>query len=121
MSKIGFFGGCFNPPTIAHFNIVKSAIVDFNLDKVIVIPMGDKYQKKDLISFEHRFKMLEKMFENENNIEISRMQDNQKTMYYAIDSFNIIDKEYSDDERYFIMGDDNFSKIETWKGRKRSC
>ena len=45
------------------------------------MPMGDKYQKKDLISFEHRFKMLEKMFENENNIEISRMQDNQKTMY----------------------------------------
>ena len=115
MSKIGFLGGCFNPPTIAHFEIVKNALIDFNLDKVIIIPMGDKYQKKDLISFEHRFNMLQKMFEDEEKVEISRMQANQKKISYAIDSFNIIDEKYKKDERFFIMGYDNFSKIETWK------
>lgn len=118
MSKIGFLGGCFNPPTLAHFEIVKNALNDFNLDKVIIVPMGDKYQKQDLISFEHRFQMLCKMFENEKNVEISRMQANQEKISYAIDSFQKIDEEFKNDERYFIMGADNFSKIETWKEGK---
>lgn len=119
MSKIGFFGGCFNPPTIAHFEIAKNALSKFHLDKVIIVPMGDKYQKKDLISFEHRFNMLSKMFENEEKIDISRMQENQKEVSYAIDSFQIIDEKYKNDERFFIMGEDNFSKIETWKDGKQ--
>lgn len=115
MSKIGFFGGCFNPPTVAHLKIVQSALNDFNLDKVIIIPMGDKYQKIDLISFEHRFNMLQKMFANEKKVEISRMQANQNEISYAIDSFKKIDEAYKNDERYFLMGYDNFEKIETWK------
>lgn len=118
MSKIGFFGGCFNPPTLAHFEIVKNALIEFGLDKIVVVPMGDKYQKKELIDFEHRFNMLQKMFENEKSVEISRMQENQKTISYACDSFKIIDEEYAGDERFFIMGNDNFSKIETWKDGK---
>lgn len=118
MSKIGFFGGCFNPPTLAHFKIVKNALTEFDLDKVIIVPMGDKYQKTDLISFEHRFNMLQKMFENEEKVEVSRMQANQEKVSYASDSFKLIDKEYENDERFFIMGNDNFSKIETWKDGK---
>ena len=119
MSKIGFFGGSFNPPTIAHFEIVKSALREINLDKIIIVPMGDKYKKNGLVSFEHRYNMIVKMFENEPNVEVSRMQANQKEISYAIDSFEIIDKEYKNDERFFIMGIDNFSKIETWKSNDK--
>ena len=78
MSKIGFFGGSFNPPTLAHFEIVKSALKEANLDKIIIVPMGDKYQKSGLIPFEHRYNMISKMFENDPKVEVSRMQANQK-------------------------------------------
>ncbi len=115
MSKIGFFGGCFNPPTLAHFEIVKNALNNYNLDKVVIVPMGDKYQKKDLISFEHRFQMLCKMFENEKNVEISNMQANQEKRSYIIDSFKEIEEKYPNDDKYFIMGEDNFYKIENLK------
>ena len=115
MKKIGFFGGCFNPPTIAHFEIVKSVLDRFKLDKLVIVPMGDKYPKRDLIPFEYRFEMLRKMFEKKKNIEISNMQVNQTKISYAKDSFDIIDKLYKDDDKYFIMGLDNFAKINTWK------
>ena len=121
MSKIGFFGGSFNPPTIAHFEIVRIALKKFELDKVIIIPMGDKYQKKDLILFKHRFNMLKTMFKNYPNVEISNMQENQKEISYAIDCFKEIDNIYKNDERFFIMGLDNFSKINTWKNRRKTC
>lgn len=46
--KIGFFGGCFNPPTIAHINLAKKVLEKCNLDKLIFVPIGDFYSKKDL-------------------------------------------------------------------------
>jgi nicotinate-nucleotide adenylyltransferase len=115
LSKIGFFGGSFNPPTIAHLEIVKRSLDEFSLDKVVVVPMGDKYEKKDLLPFKYRFNMLEIMFEDFANVEISALQVNQQERTYAIDTFSIIDKVYSTDERFFIMGLDNFSNIKKWK------
>lgn len=56
--KIGFFGGCFNPPTNAHINLAKKALKECNLDKVIFVPIGNFYEKKELISGEHRYNML---------------------------------------------------------------
>ena len=47
------------------------------------------------------------------------MQANQYKMSYAVDSFQEIDAAYPKDDRYFIMGYDNFSQIETWKDGKK--
>ena len=34
MKNVGFFGGCFNSPTIAHIDLIEQAIQEYNLDKV---------------------------------------------------------------------------------------
>lgn len=115
MAKYGFFGGSFNPPTIAHLKIVETSIKEFGLDKLVIVPMGDKYEKSELISFDLRFKMLEKTFEGNNKVEISRMQENQVKRTDAIDSFKEIENIYKDTENFFIMGLDNYSNIYKWK------
>ena len=112
--KIGFFGGCFNPPTIAHIELAKKAIEVANLDKVIFIPMGDCYSKDDLISIKHRYEMLKIAIDGEEKLEISNMQFTQKEKVYAIDTFREIDKMYSC-QKYFIMGTDNFAQLKNWK------
>ena len=58
MKKIGFFGGCFNPPTNMHIKIANDLIKEGKLDKVIFIPMNDFYKKEELIEAKHRFNML---------------------------------------------------------------
>ncbi len=116
MKKIGFFGGSFNPPTIAHFEIAKTSIEEFGLDKLVIVPMGDKYEKSGLISFNLRYEMLEKAFKDLDNVEISNMQQNQKKRTYAIDSFEEISKKYNKTENFFIMGLDNYLNINKWKG-----
>ena len=115
MKKIGFFGGCFNPPTIAHMEIVKKALQECQLDKIVFVPMGDKYSKSDLISFEHRYNMLNFFVNNIDNIEISDMQKNQKEKMYAIDTFKKIEKAHENSQIFFIMGIDNFIKMQEWK------
>ena len=113
-NKVGFFGGCFNPITNAHLGLIKEVIEKENLEKVFFVPMGNFYQKKDLIPLEHRIKMLELVFEKEDKMEILNISNNDKKMC-AIDTFQIIDEKFPKEERYFIMGSDNYQNIKQWK------
>lgn len=115
MKRIGFFGGCFNPPTIAHMKIANKAIEECNLDKVIFIPMGNKYSKNDLIEFKFRFEMLKIYCKFNSKFEVCNMQENQINKTYAIDTFKDIENQYYDSENFYIMGIDNFIKMKNWK------
>ena len=49
--NVGVLGGTFDPPHKAHIKIAERSIEQFNLDKVIFIPSGNPWQKKDATSF----------------------------------------------------------------------
>ena len=71
-----------------------------------------------LISAEYRYKMLCLASEQEKQIEVSRLVIDIDKPTNAIDTFKIIEAKYADSDNYFIMGSDNFSKIESWKESK---
>lgn len=112
MKRLGFFGGCFNPPTIAHIELIEEAIKEYNLDKVYFVPMGDHYPKKGLIEAYHRIKMLELVLKDNMDILCT-------SVYYpysmtAAECFRQIEEEFPDSENFYIMGSDNFAGIESW-------
>lgn len=113
MKKLGFFGGCFNPPTIAHIELVEKVIKEHNLEKVYFVPMGDLYKKENLIPAFHRINMLKIAMKD--NMDILTISVDSKKELQAIDTFKIIEKKFKDSENYFIMGSDNYEKIGTWK------
>ena len=115
MKKYGFFGGAFNPPTFAHINLANQAVVDFKLDKVFFVPVGNTYKKEGLIDEIHRFNMLKEITYNEDYLDVLDIELNKSVEYKAIDILNIIKNEYLKDELYFLMGGDNFDKISTSK------
>ncbi|MDA9695808.1 adenylyltransferase/cytidyltransferase family protein [bacterium] len=51
MNKIGVLGGTFDPPHDAHLEIARRSISQFGLNKVIFIPSGNPWQKKDSSMF----------------------------------------------------------------------
>lgn len=113
-SKIGFFGGCFNPVTNAHLNLIRDVIESENLEKVYFVPMGEFYKKEGLLPFSVRAEMLKIAFEKEDKMDILEVSNTNNKMC-AIDTFKIIDKMFPDVERFFIMGSDNYKKLSTWK------
>lgn len=116
MQKIGFFGGCFNPPTNIHIQIVNNLIKQGKIDKVVFIPVNDYYTKKDLVLAKHRYNMLKLAIKNNDKIEVDDIELKENKDLFAVDAFEIITKKYKNNgELFLIMGSDNFNKMPTWK------
>jgi len=116
MQKIGFFGGCFNPPTNTHIKLANNLIKEGKVDKVIFVPVGDYYQKQDLVSAKHRYNMLKLATAGYENIEVEDIASTHTGKLFATDTFKMIHDKYSKEvEIYFIMGSDNYKKMPTWK------
>lgn len=107
--KIGIYVGSFNPPHLGHIKIVNH-LVDNYLDKVIIVPTGNYWDKQDLININHRINML-KLFQNE-NIMIDNKNNEVQYTYQILD---ILSREYKEDELYLILGADNLINLDKWK------
>ena len=93
--KIGFFGGCFNPPINTHIDIANKLVQNSVIDKVIFVPVGDYYKKQNLVPAIHRYNMLQLSCENYKNLEVEDIASTHKGMLYATDTFELIQKKYS--------------------------
>ncbi len=90
-------------------------IKEYNLDKIIFVPVGNYYEKKDLIDAYHRYNMLKLAIEDNKQLEIEKIAIESKVKLYASDTFKLIKEKYKKDDIFFIMGSDNFRKMPTWK------
>lgn len=116
MNRIGFFGGCFNPPNNTHINLANKLVTDKIVDKVVFVPVGDYYTKTDLMPSKHRYNMLDLACEDIPSLEVEDIACRHKDKLYTIDTLKLINNKYAqDNEVYFIMGSDNFKKMPSWK------
>lgn len=117
--KIGFFGGSFNPPTYAHINIAKTSIEKFGLDKVFFVPMGNLYNKPNLIDEKFRYEMLKLVKEDKIDVEDIELNKNHK--FSTLEAFRLIEEKYKNKytRLFYIMGADNFKKLPNWNNSKQ--
>lgn len=77
------------------------------------VPVGNYYEKSELIDVKHRYNMLKLAIEDKMDVEKIGLES--KIKLYAIDTFKLIKEKYINDDIFFIMGSDNFRKMPTWK------
>ena len=77
--------------------------------------MNDYYKKSGLIDMEKRIDMLELLCKNDSKIEVSDIEREMNYQSTAIDAFRLILDKFSGNEIVFFMGEDNFSRMSTWK------
>ena len=111
--KIGIFGGSFNPPHKMHKNIVSQLIKKGYLDKIIIVPTADNYNKPYLLKGEDRLKMLRGVFKNDKRVIISSFEVDGSL--YTINTLNYYSKKYPKADLYFICGTDNLASLYSWK------
>ena len=108
--KIGVFVGSFNPPHDGHMHIAKYLINNYYVDKVLILPTPNYWDKQDLVSIKDRVNMLK--FYEEENIIIDDIHNNYLYTYLVLKSLK---KDYSKDSLYLIIGSDNVKDLDKWK------
>ena len=104
------FGGAFNPPTRAHYEIAEKLIKRFNPDTFYFLPVGSKYKNKQMLEFDYRYDMVSIMAEKL-GAKVSTMENEEsyRGTYYALLDFKKIDP-----DTYFVMGADNLNYLDKW-------
>ncbi|MCD4826292.1 MAG: nicotinate (nicotinamide) nucleotide adenylyltransferase [Acholeplasmataceae bacterium] len=106
------YGGSFNPPTQAHLHIINKLIETFDLSKVIILPVGNDYQKSDLINFNHRYEMLSLMLKTYNSQVIISDLEHHNGYKGTLSALKTLSKTY--DNLHFVIGSDNLESLKTW-------
>lgn len=123
MSRIGIFGGTFNPIHAGHVNSMVEVQKKLNLDEVKVIPA---YQSpgRELIESptpEQRLEMVELGLKDQYEfLEIDSREIERQGTSYTIDTLkSLMAEEVSASSEYFIIiGLDQFGSFDTWKDFK---
>ena len=111
--KLGVFVGSFNPVHKGHVKIVNYILDNKYVDKVLIIPTGNYWNKTDLINIKDRINML-KCYESEKII----IEQDINNLKYTYEIMNALKNRYKDDELYLVLGADNIIKFNSWKNYK---
>ncbi|MBR4262051.1 MAG: nicotinate (nicotinamide) nucleotide adenylyltransferase [Bacilli bacterium] len=110
--KLGIYIGSFNPPHIGHLDVVKYLLNNKYIDKVLIVPTSNYWNKNNLIDINDRINML-KTFEND-KIKVDTIHNNYPYTYELMRAL----KHELDDELYLILGADNIIDFDKWKEYK---
>lgn len=106
------YGGSFNPPTKAHLNIIKKLLDEFNEAKIILLPVGNDYKKKELIDFKYRYDMLNLIIKPFSKKVIISDLEQKQGFKGTIGALNELSKSY--DNLHFVIGSDHLDKLKHW-------
>ena len=115
--KIGVFGGSFNPPHKMHEQIANGLLKKHFVERIIFVPTGNRYPKQELIDGEKRLAMLNIICSKNAKLLVSDFE-LQKELTYTYQTLEYLQKEYPNDQIYFILGADNLAQLMTWKNHK---
>ena len=100
--KICIFGGTFDPIHKGHIHIAKNALSEFHLDKVIFMPSGNSYMKKEVTPPIHRLNMLKKAIEGMEGFELSDLEIKREGYTYTADTVDYLKEHYPDGSKIWF-------------------
>ena len=115
-SKIGIFGGSFNPIHNGHIAVAKAALNQLKLDKLILVP-SKKQPFKDaheLAAFHHRFTMVWLAIRHDKRMICDDVERSIEGTTYLIATLRLLREKY-EGEFCFIMGGDSAAEFHLWK------
>lgn len=119
--KIVIMGGSFNPPTLAHYLLLKTAAEALDAEKGFFVPVSEPYLKRKMrgshppvvLSSELRMQMLESICRTEDRLEVSDME-LQSVQAQTLITMARMQERYPDAELYFLLGADKLFLLSHW-------
>lgn len=115
MTRIGVYGGTFDPIHVAHVAVATEVRHTLELDRVLVVPAGDPWQKRERVvaSKEERVEMVALAVHGIEGIEVSRIEVDRAGQSVTADTLETLAA--PDRELFLILGADAAANMATWR------
>lgn len=117
LTKIGFFGGTFDPPHIGHLILAGEAVEQFGLDRLLWVlnPDPPHKQEQQITPIEHRLEMLQRTISGNPLFELSRLELDNPGPHYTINTIRLLQKLEPEAELFLLIGGDSFRDLPFWR------
>ena len=116
--RLGLFGGTFNPIHLGHLRATVEVREAFNLDKLLLIPSArPPHKTADHVASAHdRLEMVRLAVDGEPFLEASDVELDRPGPSFTIETLRYFQDQFGPESKvYFIVGQDAFSEIATWR------
>lgn len=119
--KIGLYGGTFDPIHVGHLIVMENTLNFMGLDKIIVLPSSNPphKQNKKKTDTKIRLEMVETAIKDNDKLELSTFEAASNSVIYTHQTLDYFKNKYPDDQFYYIMGEDSFMTIDSWRNYER--
>ena len=118
--KIALYLGSFNPFHNGHLECVRTALKDFKMDKVIIVPtMQNPWKKEKVLDINKRRDIIVRTllynhFKHEGPIHINLIEKELIPPYYSYATLHALKNKYCNDEIFVLCGEDTMKDIPNW-------
>jgi nicotinate-nucleotide adenylyltransferase len=114
MTRVGVFGGTFDPVHVGHLAIANAALDELELDRIYFVPARRSPLKQDgpIASPEDRLAMLVSATANEPRFRVSEIELDRKGPSFTVDTLEALRGE---GELFLILGSDAYADFERWR------
>lgn len=117
-SSFGILGGSFNPIHFGHLRGAEEIRQRFMLQKILFVPtyVPPHKPKENVLEYHHRKNMTGLAISNNMDFILEDIEEHLPTPSYSYRTVEALIQKYGNDvEFYFILGEDDFSNINTWR------
>ena len=117
-SRVGVFGGTFDPVHVGHLAIALSALESVPLDRVLFVPArrSPLKERDPLASVADRVTMLQAAIAGEPRFSLSRVELDRDGVSYTVDTLDAL---RSEGELFLILGSDALADLARWRAPDR--
>ena len=115
LSRVGMFGGAFDPPHRAHRVLAQAAVQQLALDRLYVFPTGNAWHKdRGLTPAEHRLAMARLAFAGLDAVQVDDRELRRSGPTYSIDTLRELQAEHPGAQLHLLMGEDQAAGFTRW-------
>lgn len=116
LSRVGVFGGTFDPPHMAHLALAEEALHQLNLSQVLwmITPNPPHKRGVEITPFVLRLEMLKEALKDYARFEISTLEAELPPPQYAVETVRLLREKLPDSELFYLMGEDSLRDLPLW-------
>lgn len=116
MTRIGLYGGSFDPVHNAHLALARTALDHLQLDELRWLPAGRAWQKQGAhASGDDRAAMVAAAIEGEPRFVLDRQEIERSGPSYTIDTVRALQAQRPGATWFLIIGQDQYRNLPSWK------